>query len=395
MSISDKVRKSMVEGSWIRKMFEEGALLKQQYGAENVFDLSLGNPVMEPPSEFVQELRRLAENPLPGMHRYMVNAGYPETRMAVAEQLLLETGIKFTMKEIVMSCGAGGALNVLLKTILNPGEEVILFAPYFLEYVFYIDNHGGVAKVVPTDEQFIPKLDVLEDSIGANTKAVLINSPNNPTGVVYSEDLIHQLGELLRRKEAQYGTEIFLISDEPYRKIIFDGLKYPSPFNHYSQSIVATSHSKDLALPGERIGYIAVHPDCSQREDIVNGCIHCTRILGYTNAPALMQNIVRHLQNVTVPIAEYQKKRDFLYSHLSEMGYSMIKPQGAFYMFPKSPLEDEVAFVSELQQQQVLTVPGGGFGSPGYFRISYCVDDRTLEGSLAAFRKAAQKFNLL
>jgi len=395
MSISNKVRKSMVEGSWIRKMFEDGAILKQQYGEENVFDFSLGNPVMEPPSEFVQELRKLAENPLPGMHRYMANAGYPETRTAVAEQLSLETGIKFTMKEIVMSCGAGGALNVLLKTILNPGEEVILFAPYFIEYVFYIDNHGGVAKVVPTDEQFIPKLDVLEDSIEANTKAVLINSPNNPTGVVYSEDLIHQLGELLQRKGAQYGTEIFLISDEPYRKIIFDGLKYPSPFNHYSQSIVATSHSKDLSLPGERIGYIAVHPDCSQREDIVDGCTHCTRILGYTNAPALMQNIVRHLQNVTVPIAEYQKKRDFLYSHLSEMGYSVIKPQGAFYMFPKSPLEDDVAFVRELQQQRVLTVPGSGFGAPGYFRISYCVDDRTLEGSLTAFRKSAQKFNRL
>jgi len=395
MSISDKVRKSMVEGSWIRKMFEDGAILKQQYGEENVFDLSLGNPVMEPPPEFVHELRRLVENPIPGMHRYMANAGYAETRAAVAEQLSLETGIKFTMNEIIMTCGAGGALNVVLKTILNPGEEVILLAPYFIEYVFYIDNHGGVAKIVPTDEQFIPKLDALEAAIGVNTKAILINSPNNPTGVVYSEDLIHQLGELLRQKESQYGTEIFLISDEPYRKIIFDGLKYPSPFNHYSQSIVTNSHSKDLALPGERIGYIAVHPDCSQREDVVAGCIHCNRVLGYTNAPALMQNIVRHLQNVTVSIAEYQRKRDFLYEHLSEMGYSVVKPQGAFYMFPKSPLEDEIAFVSELQQQRVLIVPGGGFGTPGYFRISYCVDDRTLEGSLAAFRKLAQKFNLL
>jgi len=312
MSISDKVQKSMVEGSWIRRMFEVGALLKRQYGEGNVFDFSLGNPVMEPPVEFREELRKLAENPLPGMHRYMPNAGYPETRVAVAEQLSLETGIKFTMEEIVMTCGAGGALNVLLKTILNPGEEVIIFAPYFLEYVFYIDNHDGVAKVLPTDEQFIPKLDVLEAAIGANTKAVLINSPNNPTGVVYSEDLIHQLGELLRRKEVQYDTQIFLISDEPYRKIIYDGLKYPSPFNHYSKSIIVTSHSKDLALPGERIGYIAVHPDCGQREDVVDGCIHCTRILGYTNAPALMQNIVCHLQNVTVSIAEYQKKRELM-----------------------------------------------------------------------------------
>jgi len=394
MPISDKVQKSMVEGSWIRRMFEEGSILKQQYGEENVFDLSLGNPVMEPPVEFREELRKLAENPLPGMHRYMSNAGYPETRTAVAEQLSLETGIKFTMEEIIMTCGAGGALNVVLKTILNSGEEVIIFAPYFLEYVFYIDNHGGVAKVVPTDEQFMPKLDVLEDSVGANTRAVLINSPNNPTGVVYSEDLIHQLGELLRRKEAQYGTQIFLVSDEPYRKIIYDGLKYPSPFNHYSQSIIVNSHSKDLALPGERIGYIAVHPDCDNRKDVVDGCTHCNRVLGYTNAPALMQNIVRHLQNVTVPIAEYQQKRDFLYRHLSEMGYSVIKPQGAFYMFPKSPLEDDVAFVSELQQQRVLTVPGGSFGSAGYFRIAYCVDDQTLEGSLTAFRKSAQKYNL-
>ena len=394
MSISNRVQKSMAQGSWIRRMFEEGAVLKQQYGEENVFDLSLGNPVVEPPVEFRQELRKLAENPLPGMHRYMVNAGYPETRAAVAEQLSLETGITFTTKEIVMTCGAGGALNMVLKTILNPGEEIIIFAPYFLEYVFYIDNHGGVAKILPTDEHFIPKLNALEAAIKANTKAVLINSPNNPTGVVYSENLIHQLGELLHKKEAQYGTQIFLISDEPYRKIIYDGLKYPSPFNHYSQSIITTSHSKDLALPGERIGYIAVHPDCGQREDVVSGCIHCNRVLGYVNAPALMQHIVRYLQNVTVSIAAYQTKRDFLYDHLAEMGYSVIKPQGAFYMFPKSPLEDDVVFVRELQQQRVLTVPGGGFGSPGYFRIAYCVDDRTLEGSLAAFRKAAQKFNL-
>ena len=394
MPISDKIRKSMAEGSWIRRMFEEGAALKQQYGEENVFDLSLGNPVMEPPVEFIQKLRELAEKPLPGMHRYMANAGYPETRAAVAEQLSLETGLKFTFKDIVMTCGAGGALNVVLKTILDPGEEVIIFAPYFVEYATYVDNYGGVARILHTDEHFIPKLDALEAAIGAKTKAVLINSPNNPTGVVYSEDFIHQLGELLRKKEAQYGTQIFLISDEPYRKIIYDGLKYPLPFNHYPQSIIVTSHSKDLALPGERIGYIAVHPDCGQREELVGGCIYCNRTLGFVNAPALMQNIVRHLQNVTVSVAEYQRKRDFLYEHLIEMGYSVVKPQGAFYMFPKSPLEDDVAFVRELQQWKVLTVPGSGFGSPGYFRVSYCVHDRTLEGSLAGFRKAAQKFNL-
>ena len=393
MSISDRVRESVAKGSLIRKVWEEGFSLKQQYGEENVFDLSLGNPVMEPPPEFHRELRRLAENPLPGMHRYMPNAGYPETRAAVAAQLSLETGIKFTMNDIVMTCGAGGALNIVIKTILNPGDEVIIFAPYFPEYVAYPDHHGGIARVLPTDEQFIPRLDALETAIGAKTKAVLINSPNNPTGVVYSEDFIHQLGELLSKKEAQYGTQIFLISDEPYRRIIYDGYTYPQVWHHYRQTIVVTSHSKDLALPGERIGYAAVHPDCSLREELVAGLIYCNRTL-YTNAPALMQHVVRHLQSVTVSVAEYQRKRDFLYDHLSEMGYSVIKPQGAFYLFPKSPLEDEVAFVSELRQWRVLTVPGRGFGSPGYFRISYCVDDRTLEGSLAGFAKAAQRFNI-
>jgi len=384
----------MAAGSWIRRMFEEGTVLKQRYGEENVFDLSLGNPIVEPPVEFKQELKRLAEHPLPGMHRYMVNAGYPETRTAVAAGLSLETGIKFTMNDIVMTCGAAAALNVVLKTILNQGDEVIIFAPYFVEYRYYIDNHGGVAKVLPTDEQFIPRLDTLETAIGTKTKALIINSPNNPTGVVYSEDFLHRLGELLHKKETQYGTQIFLISDEAYRKIIYDGLKYPSVWHHHPQSIIGTSHSKDLALPGERIGYIAVHPDCSQREELVNGLIFCNRTLGYVNAPALMQHIVRHLQQVTVSVAEYQKKRDFLYDHLIAMGYSVVKPMGAFYMFPKSPLEDDVAFVMELQQWKVLTVPGSGFGTPGYFRISYCVDDRTLEGCLAGFKKVARKFNL-
>jgi len=384
----------MAEGSWIRRMFEDGVVLKQRYGAENVFDLSLGNPVMEPPAEFARELKRLVEHPLPGMHRYMENAGYTETRAAVAAQLSLETGIKLTMNDIVMTCGAAGALNVVLKTILNQGDEVILFAPYFVEYKNYIDNHGGVARVLPTDEQFMPKLDALETAIGTETKAVIINSPNNPTGAVYSKGLIHKLGELLHKKEAQYGTEIFLISDEPYRKIVYDGLKYPSPLHHHPRSVIVTSHSKDLALPGERIGYLAVHPECSQREELVNGLIFCNRTLGYVNAPALMQHVVRHLQQVTVSVTEYQQKRDFLYDHLVGLGYSAVKPRGAFYMFPRSPLEDDVAFVRELQRWKVLTVPGRGFGAPGYFRISYCVDDRTLEGSLAGFRKAAQKFNL-
>jgi len=342
-------------------MFEEGAVLKQRYGEENVFDLSLGNPIMEPPAEFRQELRKLTEQPLPGMHRYMSNAGYAETRAAVAEQLSLETGIKFNMNEIVMTCGAAGALNVVLKTILNAGDEVIIFAPYFAEYVHYIDNHYGVARILPTDEQFAPRLDALENAINEKTRAVIVNSPNNPSGAVYSKERLHGLGELLRKKEVQYETQILLISDEAYRKIIYDGLKYPFPLHHHTQSLIATSHSKDLALPGERIGYIAIHPECRQREELVNGFIHLNRTLGFVNASALMQYIVRHLQAVTVSVAEYQQKRDFLYEHLTKMGYSMVKPQGAFYIFPKSPLEDDAAFVRELQQLKVLTVPGRGF----------------------------------
>ena len=391
MAISDNVRKRMEEGSWIRRMFEEGASLKQQYGEENVFDLSLGNPVMEPPPAFGQELRKLVDSPGRGMHRYMANAGYPETRAAVAAQLKLETGIEFSMDDIVMTCGAAGALNVVLKTILNPGEQVIVFAPYFVEYDNYIDNQGGASIVVPTDEQFVPKLDALEAAVTAKTKAVIINSPNNPSGAVYSQDLIHQIGDLLGRKESQYGTWIFLISDEAYRKIIYDGLTYPAVFHHHPHTVVVTSHSKDLALPGERIGYVAVNPTCTQREELIAGLTFCNRTLGYVNAPALMQHAVRNLQQVTVSVAEYQRKRDFLFDHLVEMGYRVTKPQGAFYMFPKSPLEDDVVFVNELQQWKVLTVPGRGFGSPGYFRISYCVTDRTLEGSLEGFRGAAQK----
>jgi len=394
MPISDKVQESMLEGSWIRGMFEEGTALKQRYGKENVFDLSLGNPMMEPPVEFRRELRNLVEHPLPGMHRYMENAGYAETRTSVARQLSMETDFKFTMQDIIMTCGAAGALNVVLKTILNPGDEIIILAPYFVEYINYVNNHGGITRILPPGKQFIPNLDILGATIGTRTRAVIINSPNNPTGVVYSQNFLRRLGEILHKKETQYRTEIFLISDEAYRRIIYDGLKYPSVLPHHAHSIIVASHSKDLSLPGERIGYLAVSPNCKQRQELVNGFIFCNRTLGYVNAPALMQRIVRHLQQISVPVAEYQRKRDFLYSNLIEMGYSVAKPQGAFYMFPMSPLEDDVAFVRELQQMRVLTVPGRGFGSPGYIRISYCVDDKTIEGSLDGFRKAARKFNL-
>ena len=394
MAVSEKVKRFGEEGGWIRRMFEAGIALKQQYGDDKVFDLSLGNPVVEPPPEFHQELRRLAENPTPGMHRYMPNSGYAETREAVAAGLRAETGIHFSMGDIVMTCGAAGALNVVLKTILNPGDEVIIFAPYFVEYVYYTDNHGGVSVIVPTDEAFQPDLAALEGAITSRTRAVLINSPNNPSGAVYPADGLKAMGELLRKKATEHGTEIFLISDEPYRRIIYDGLAYPQVFPHHEASIVVHSHAKDLALPGERIGYIAVNPEYQGRAELVDGLTFCNRILGFVNAPALMQHVVRALQGVSVDVADYQRKRDYLHGRLTEMGYSAFKPQGAFYLFPRSPIEDDAAFVEELQRWNVLAVPGRGFGSPGYFRISYCLEDRVLEGAMHGFEEAARVYGL-
>ena len=392
MAVSDKIRGFMEQGSWIRRMFEEGSALKRRHGEENVFDLSLGNPVVEPPREFFDELRKFVEDPAPGMHRYMANAGYEETRAAVAAQLERETGLAFSAGEVVMTCGAGGALNVILKTLLDPGDEVVIFAPYFVEYIFYADNHGGRCAVVPADESFYPKMDVFEESITDATKVVLVSSPNNPTGVVYDADLLAEMGRVIRRKERELGHEIFLVSDEPYRKLLFDGLEYPHVFHHHARSIVATSHSKDLALPGERIGFVAVHPDYDGREELVDGLIFCNRTLGFVNAPALMQRIVKGLQSVTVDVGGYEAKRDLLYGALTGMGYSVVKPQGAFYMFPRSPIDDEVEFVAELQKRNVLVVPGRGFGMPGYFRISYCVDDRTLQGALPGFQAAIELY---
>ena len=394
MFMSEKIRKGMETGSWIRKMFDEGNIMKSRYGADKVFDLTLGNPIVEPPAAFFVELKKLADSNTPGMHRYMENAGYPETRAAVALQLSKETGLKLAGNDIVMTCGAAGAINIVLKTILNPGDEVILFAPFFVEYLNYIDNHGGVAKIVLTDEQFLPRLGALETAVTKQTRAIIINSPHNPTGVVYSEKMMRDICALLRKKENQYGTEIYLISDEPYRKLIYDGLKYPSPLLFHQRAIVATSHSKDLALPGERIGYIAIHPECPQKQELMDGFIYCNRTLGFVNAPAMMQHIVRYLQNVTVSIEDYQKKRDFLYQNLVDMGYQCVKPQGAFYLFPKSLIPDDVAFVRALQEEMVLAVPGVGFGGAGHFRISYCIDDRTLSGSLEGFRKTAKKFGV-
>ena len=394
MAISRKLQQQMAEGGWIRKMFEEGIALKKSFGESNIFDLTLGNPVMEPPDEFRKELRRWVNEPSAGMHRYMPNAGYPETRAAVAEHLSSVTGLPFSQNEVVMTCGAAGGINVVLKTILEAGDEVIIFSPYFVEYIYYIDNAQGIPRIVPSDSQFVPDLKILEENITPKTRAVLVNSPNNPTGVVYSDETLRGIGNLLDKKERDLGTEIFLISDDIYRRLVYDEVECPYVFQYHPRTIITTSFSKDLALPGERIGYVAINPQYDGRDELFNGFVFCNRVLGFVNAPALMQNVVRALQNVWVDIDEYVRKRGLLYDNLIEMGYSIVKPTGAFYMLPKSPIEDDAAFVKELQKYNVLVVPGKGFGAPGYFRISYCVEDRVIEGSLQGFKAAAEQFNL-
>ena len=392
MPISQYVSRSMEEGGWIRRMFEVGIALKAQYGAENVFDLSLGNPVMEPPPEFHAELRRLAMAPEPGMHRYMPNAGYPETRQAVADGLSTETGLPFGAGDIVMTCGAAGAANVVLRAILNPGDEVIILAPFFGEYVYYIRNHNGAPVIVPTNAEFGLDLDAIGAAITERTRAIILNSPNNPSGVVYPAADIAALADLLAQAERRHGSEIFIISDEPYRRIIYDGLTYPPVFPHYARAIVVNSHAKDLGLPGERIGHIAVHPDYAGKAELVDGLVFCNRVLGFVNAPALMQRVVRAVQDASVDVGEYQRKRDFLYGRLTGMGYRIVKPQGAFYLFPQSPLADDEAFVAALQEYNVLVVPGKGFGAPGHFRISYCLEDWALEGAMDGFARAAEQY---
>ncbi|MCL6612790.1 MAG: pyridoxal phosphate-dependent aminotransferase [Peptococcaceae bacterium] len=394
MAISKKIEGFLSAASWIRKMFEEGERLRAIYGADKVFDFTLGNPDVEPPEKFREELKNLAGSPIPGMHRYMSNAGYPETRAAVAEVLAEESGLPFKAGHVVMTVGAGGALNVVLKTLLDEGDEVIVLKPYFVEYRFYIDNHSGKTVVAPTGPDFLPDLEALDRAINPKTKAVIINSPNNPTGVVYGKNVLNGLGELLSRKEKELGRVIYLISDEPYAKITYDGTDVPSVFLSYRNSIVVNSHSKDLALPGERIGYIAVHPEIDSLDLVMEGLVFANRTLGFVNAPALMQRIVAKLQRETVDIEDYRAKRDLLYNHLTSLGFEMVKPQGAFYLFPKSPLPDDLEFVRLAQKHNILVVPGAGFGQAGYFRIAYCIDRQIIQNSLPAWTALAGELGM-
>lgn len=395
MAISKKIEKSITGASWIRKMFEEGERLRKIYGSEKVYDFTLGNPELEPPEAFKKALKEIALKPVPGMHRYMSNAGYPETRQAVADVLAAQTGLPFDQNNIVMTCGAGGALNVVLKSILDPGDEVIILSPFFVEYKFYIDNHSGITKEAPTKKDFTLDLGAIRSAITSRTKAIIVNSPNNPTGVVYDSASLKGLGRLLEEIEGETGNQIFVISDEPYAKIIYDGLSLPSIFNCVKNSVVVTSHSKDLALPGERIGYIAFSPQIENAGLLMDALVFCNRTLGFVNAPALMQRLVAGLQHESVDIAGYQEKRDILYDNLTDLGFRMVKPQGAFYLFPESPLPDDVAFVMAAQKYNILLVPGSGFGAPGYFRIAYCIDKKVILNSLPAFKALAAELGMI
>jgi aspartate aminotransferase len=392
MAISEKVSGFMEKSSWIRKMFEEGIRLKKEFGEENVFDLSLGNPVIEPPEEVQAALVQAAKDISPGLHRYMPNAGLEDVREAIANTLSKECQVSLSANDLVMVCGAAGGLNITLKTLLDSGDEVLIFAPYFVEYLFYADNHGGKAVAVKTHDDFTLDMDALKGALSEKTKAVIVNSPNNPTGVVYSREELKQLAEILKAHSEKIGQAVYLISDDPYQKITFDGVEAANILELYENSIYITSHSKDIALPGERIGFVAVHPKCEDAGNLMAGLIFSNRVLGFVNAPALIQRVVKNVQGVTVDVEQYKKKRDFLYGELTRIGYDVVKPQGAFYFFPKSPIDDEVEFVKKLAEKKVLVVPGRGFGCPGYFRISYCLPDSVIEGSIAGFESTFNDF---
>lgn len=390
---SQKIVDNLGKSSWIRAMFEEGEKLRKIHGPDKVFDFSIGNPEIEPPQSVKETLKKSVLDDKPGQHRYMSNAGYPDVREKVAEYLQKENGISLSQQNIIMTCGAAGGLNVVLKSLLNPGEEVIVFSPYFVEYLFYIDNHGGRPVVIGTNsETFEPDPEILEKYITKQTKAIILNTPNNPTGVIYSEDTLKKIAGVLEAKEKEFGTSIFVISDEPYGKIVYDGAKVPSMFTIFKNSIIVNSFSKSLALPGERIGYIAVNSAIENVDLLINCMIFCNRTLGFVNAPALIQKVIGESLNEVVDAGEYKKRRDLLYNHLINLGFSCVKPDGAFYLFPKAFIEDDVEFVKRALKYNLLLVPGTGFGCPGYFRLSYCISLKTIENSLPAFEALAKEF---
>lgn len=392
--IADKMVSLVKNSSAIRAMFEEGKILAAKYGAENVYDFSLGNPNVPAPVQvkeaIIEELNK--EDPVV-LHGYMNNSGYEDVRDAIAQSINKKFDTAFTEKNIIMTVGAAGGLNVILKTLLNPGDEVIAIAPYFGEYNSYVSNYDGKIVVVsPNTVDFQPNLEEMEQKITAKTKAVIINSPNNPTGVVYSEATIMKMADMLRAKQKEFGTDIYLISDEPYRELAYDGVEVPYLTKYYENAIIGYSFSKSLSLPGERIGYLVIPNEVADFEDVLAAANVATRILGYVNAPSLMQKAVAKCLDAQADVPYYDRNRETLYSGLKEMGFECIKPEGAFYLFMKSPIADEKEFCQAAKKHNILIVPGSSFACPGYVRIAYCVSYETIVNSMPGFKALAEEF---
>ena len=365
-------------------MFEIGIQLREERGAENVFDFSLGNPEVEPPEIVIDALQRVVAENRPHSHGYMPNAGFPEVRAAIAAALARRTGISFTAGDVIMTNGAAGAINVVLKSILDPGDEVILLNPYFPEYRFYVENHAGSVVIAETDDCFQPDVDAIARAITPRTKALILNSPNNPTGVVYPAEALRELNSVVREP-------MLVVSDEPYRPLIYDGRTAPEISQLISRVVVAWSWSKAMAISGERIGYLAIPPHLPEATALANACTFANRILGYINAPAIWQLVVAQAPEATVDVSLYQEKRDLLCAALNAMGYEAPRPQGSFYVFPKTPVPDDVAFIRILETEGILAVPGAGFGRGGYMRLSLTIAREALKRSLAGFERALRK----
>lgn len=397
--ISGKMKPLVENNSVIRVMFEEGKRLAAIYGAENVYDFSLGNPNVPAPPEVEQAIRdTLREEESTFVHGYMSNAGYEDVRETIAQSLNSRFGTKFSQKNILMTVGAASGLNVILKTILNPGDEVIVFAPYFVEYGNYVRNYDGQLTVIsPNTADFQPNLEEFAEKITGRTKAVIINTPNNPTGVVYSHETLTRLAEIMRQKTKELGTEMVLISDEPYRELAYDGVEVPYVTKYYADTVVCYSYSKSLSLPGERIGYLVIPDEFTDSEAVFTAATIANRVLGCVNAPSLMQRVIKRCieADARVNLEAYDKNRNLLYQGLKKLGFSCIKPEGAFYLFVKAPEPDEKAFCARAQKHNLLLVPGSSFACPGYVRIAYCVSADQITRAMPAFEALAQEYGLV
>ena len=397
--ISGKMKPLVENNSVIRVMFEEGKRLAPIYGAENVYDFSLGNPNVPAPPEVEQAiLDTLREEESTFVHGYMSNAGYEDVRETIAQSLNSRFGTRFSQKNILMTVGAASGLNVILKTILNPGDEVIVFAPYFVEYGNYVRNYDGQLTVIsPNTADFQPNLEEFAEKITGRTKAVIINTPNNPTGVVYSHETLTRLAEIMRQKTKELGTEMVLISDEPYRELAYDGVEVPYVTKYYADTVVCYSYSKSLSLPGERIGYLVIPDEFTDSEAVFTAATIANRVLGCANAPSLMQRVIKRCieADARVNLEAYDKNRNLLYQGLKKLGFSCIKPEGAFYLFVKAPEPDEKAFCARAQKHNLLLVPGSSFACPGYVRIAYCVSENQITRAMPAFEALAQEYGLV